>query len=115
MEINIGMDKLETNSYSKEWGGLRYQALMKSPKKMGTQELLNKIISENTKVELSFKDTGEKVKVYLNEEYISHVLDSKYNTVSIALENLDHADLNVEIQKNGDYKVTPYLFYNIPN
>lgn len=114
MKINLNLNGIEQNNFYKEWDGLRYQAQMKSPKKIGTQETLNKIIENSDDIKVEFKDVDGKVEVYFNGEYISHVLEAKYKGVSRTLETLDHIELIIEQQRNGDYKVIPCMFANLP-
>ncbi|KIH70041.1 hypothetical protein [Salinicoccus roseus] len=114
MKINLNLNGIEKNNYYKQWDGPRCQAHMKSPKKVGTQNVLNNIIENSNNIEVEFRNLEDKIEVYFNGEYISNVLDNKYKGVSRTLENLNHIELLIEQQKSGDYKVIPCLFSNLP-
>lgn len=93
---------------------MAYKAQLKSPTKMGTQHIVDKLINDNEEIKMELKDTGEKWEFYMNGEYISHVLDSKYKGVGYRMEDFDHLGLIKEKTKSGYFKIVPIVYSKIP-
>lgn len=110
MKISISLDGVSyENDYQKE-GLMSYQARLKSPTKMGTQHIVDELLQGSERISLELKDTGEKWEFYMNDKYISHVLDSKYKAVGYRMSDLDHIGLVKEKTKSGYYKITPIIY-----
>ncbi|UFA53807.1 hypothetical protein [Staphylococcus aureus] len=110
MKIIMSLDgtKIEED-YQKE-GLMSYQARLKSPTKIGTQHIVDKLLQNDEDISFELKDTGEKWEFYMNEIYISHVLDSKYKAVGYRMKALNHIDIIKEETKSGYYKITPIIY-----
>ena len=114
MKITLGLDGITTGVHDKQWDGGRYKVVMTSPAKMNTQGILNTICKNDSELvtTLLHDKDNEKVKVYINNQYISDVIKSKYKAISNVVDNKKyHIDNAVEINKSGNYKVTPSLFF----
>lgn len=110
MKINLSLDSISyENDYQKD-GLMSYQAQLKSPTKIGTQHIVDDLIQNSEEISLELKDTGEKWKFYMNDKYISHVLDSKYKAVGYRMRDIDHIGLVKEKTKSGYYKIIPIIY-----
>lgn len=109
-EIHVSMDGISiTGDYQKE-GFMAYQAKLKSPTKMGTQHIIDELINNDKEIKMELKDTGEKWEFYMNDKYISHVLDSKYTAVGYRMDAFDHLGLIKEKNKSGYFNITPIVY-----
>lgn len=114
MKINISLDGINyENDYQKE-GLMAYQARLKSPIKMGTQHIVDDLINSGEELNLKLKDSDEKWEFYINDKYISHILDSKYKAVGYRMNDFDHLGLVKEEMKSGYFKITPIIYSVIP-
>lgn len=110
VNIHVTMDGISiTGNYQKE-GFMAYQAKLKSPTKIGTQHIIDELIDEDKEIKMELKDTGEKWEFYMNNKYISHVLDSKYKAVGYRMDAFDHLGLIKEQTKSGYFKITPIIY-----
>ena len=114
MNIHVSMNGLFIEGDYQKKGLMAYQAQLKSPTKMGTQHIVDKLINDNEEIKMELKDTGEKWEFYMNGEYISHVLDSKYKGVGYRMEDFDHLGLIKEKTKSGYFKIVPIVYSKIP-
>ena len=110
MKINISLDGISyENNYQKE-GLMAYQAQLKSPTKMGTQHIVDELINSGREIKMELKDTGEKWEFYMDDKYLSHVLDSKYKGVGYRMEDFNHLGLIKEKTKSGYFKIIPIIY-----
>ena len=110
-EISYQAAKVALDIFDEHMEGLMaYQARLKSPTKLGTQHIVDKLLQSDKDISLELKDTGEKWEFYMNGIYISHVLDSKYKAVGYRMKDLDHIDIIKEETKSGYNKITPIIY-----
>ncbi|MBF7028884.1 hypothetical protein [Staphylococcus kloosii] len=113
MKIKLSIDDINyKNSYHKD-GLTAYQARLKSPLKIGTQHIVEKLLQNNETLSLELKDTGERWEFYLNDNYISYVEDRRYKSVGFRMRDLDHLGLLKEETKSGYHKITPIIYSKI--
>ena len=116
MDIKLSLGGINTDVHNKKWHGGRYKAEMISPIKMNTQSLLNDLCEQEVELKTTFKHVKEEkvVKVFINENYISDILKSKYSAISRIIDNhVYHVENTIEINKSGNYKVIPSIFFEI--
>ncbi|GEQ07094.1 hypothetical protein EKQ61_06375 [Staphylococcus gallinarum] len=115
MKINLTLDNIYfDNDYHKE-NLLAYQARLKSPVKIGTQHIVEKMLNNDEELLLELKDTGDKWEFYINDNYISYVEDRRYKAVGYRMRDLDHIGLHKEQTKSGYYKITPIIYSKMPD
>lgn len=110
MKIHVSMNGITIEGNYQKEGFMAYQAQLKSPTKMGTQHIIDELINEDKEIKMELKDTGEKWEFYMNDKYISHVLDSKYKAVGYRMDEFDHLGLIKEKTKSGYFKIIPIVY-----
>ncbi len=110
MKIKMSLNGVKIEGDYQKEGLMAYQARLKSPTKLGTQHIVDKLLQSDKDISLELKDTGGKWEFYMNGIYISHVLDSKYKAVGYRMKDLDHIDIIKEETKSGYNKITPIIY-----
>lgn len=114
MNIRLSMNGIAIEGNYQKEGLMAYQAKLKTPTKMGTQHIVDELINNDEEIKMELRDTGEKWEFYMNDKYISHVLDSKYKGVGYRMADFDHLGLIKEKTKSGYFKITPIIYSKIP-
>lgn len=115
MKIKLSLNGIEVEGDYQKEGLMAYQARLKSLNKMGTQKLVDGLIESNEPLHLELKDENNKWKFYINDIFISEVLESKYKAVGYRMINFDHLELLIEKNKSENYKITPIIYSTIPD
>ena len=89
---------------------MAYQARLKSPTKLGTQHIVDKLLQSDKDISLELKDTKGKMGILYERNLYDHVLDSKYKAVGYRMKDLDHIDIIKEETKSGYNKITPIIY-----
>lgn len=114
MNIHFSLDGVNVDGDYQKEGLMAYQAQLKSPNKMGTQHIIDKLINNDKEIKMELKDTGEKWEFYMNDQYISHVLDNKYKGVGYRMADFDHLGLIKEETKSRYIKIIPIIYSKRP-